>query len=182
MSEAASGEDVTKDDDGLTVSFSLLLIVVVSVSAVNLNVVETGIILVSAVSVVGVTVLFVTSTSTGLDMATIGGTVIINEKSVLLDVPVVEGLGLKILGNVIGILYVVVLFKLAGVVSIATDVCDSVSPVSLIPVVSVSFVADDESGSVVPVVFTLIAFLELFFPLKEMVFTDSCFSFSICSL
>ena len=72
--------------------------------------------------------------------------------------------------------------KILMIVSIATDVCDSVSPVSLIPVVSVSFVADDESGSVVPVVFTLIAFLELFFPLKEMVFTDSCFSFSICSL
>jgi hypothetical protein len=86
----------------LTVLFSLLLVVVVSVSSVNLDVVETGIILAPAVSVIGVTVLVVALTSTGLDMATIGGTVIINEKGVLTDVPVVEGLGLKILGNVIG--------------------------------------------------------------------------------
>ena len=54
-----AGKGVQKDYDG---SFSLLLNVGFSTSVMNLDVVETFIILVSAVSVVGAMFLFVTST------------------------------------------------------------------------------------------------------------------------
>ena len=74
-------KDVATDEADLTV----ILSVVSSSSVMALDVV-TGIILVFAVSVV------VASSFTGLYMATMGGTVIINEKDVVV-VLLVEGIG-----------------------------------------------------------------------------------------
>ena len=83
-----TGNDLATDAADLTV----ILSVVSSSSVLALDVVKSGIILVFALSVVVAAEVFVASTFTGFDMATTGGTVIINEKDVVV-VLLVEGIG-----------------------------------------------------------------------------------------
>ena len=87
-----TGKDVATDEADLTV----ILSVVSSSSVMALDIVNTGIILVFALSVVVAAAVFVALTFTGLYMATMGGTVIINEKDVV-AVLLVEGLGSNML-------------------------------------------------------------------------------------
>ena len=85
-----TGKDVATDEADLT----FIISAVSSSSVIALYVVKSGIILVFAVSVVVAAEVFVAST--GLDMATTGGTIIINEKDVV-AVLLVEGLGSNML-------------------------------------------------------------------------------------
>ena len=87
-----TGKDVATDEADLT----FILSVVSSSSVLALDIVNTGIILVFALSVVVAAAVFVALTFTGLYMATMGGTIIINEKDVV-AVLLVEGLGSNML-------------------------------------------------------------------------------------